>query len=279
MGVVMDKKKDFRSNFYELKEMASKISAIIKQAIDPIEIAWKKSKEQYAEQMESIVEGLKNLPEEVKTAQRKLMEQGWYMPDNISIPNIRSIKDMTDEEIEEMMFRYAKFEFTELRKRVEENFPKRRYVLESAFKAHEEGIYNLCIPVFLAQADGMANDIFAEPAESDRFTNVSMFRTRKGKPDTADRWKSKMSRNIDRDSVTYQHLFSPLDAISNIQENTRVRDARNKNTTGYSLLNRHGVIHGIDVDYGTEGNSLRCIMILSYIISLNEYFMSHSRKC
>lgn len=64
----------------------------------------------------------------------------------------------------------------------------------------------------------------------------------------------------------------PLDIVSSIQVNTWDRDEKVKESKYFSSLNRHGVLHGVDLNYGKEENSLRCILLLGYLLDVKKYF-------
>lgn len=60
-------------------------------------------------------------------------------------------------------------------------------------------------------------------------------------------------------------LMEPLLSGSSLTEATWLRAVGAQPTP----LNRHGVVHGIDQDYGTESNSLRATMLIGYLVMVS----------
>jgi hypothetical protein len=50
-----------------------------------------------------------------------------------------------------------------------------------------------------------------------------------------------------------------------LNEDTDVRDTKRSNDPQHGPLNRHGVLHGKDLDYPTQPNSFRAIVLLGYL--------------
>jgi len=54
---------------------------------------------------------------------------------------------------------YFKKEYTSISKKVQGLYPERKKIISSAFKAHKRQEYELSIPVFIAQIDGLCYDL------------------------------------------------------------------------------------------------------------------------
>lgn len=216
----------------------------------------------------NIANELGKAPESVRIAQVELLKRGWYINGNIAFVDVKNICNMTDNEIEEMMQEYAKQSIPLVIQKAKYYFPHRYDILNDAFIAHNGGQYNLSIPVMLMQADGITNELF----------NVSFFKKNNNIPKTKMAKEERIQANIEKDSIVYTVLVQPLDMLSSLQVNTWDRDQRSKDDCNFGLLNRHGVLHGLDLDYGKESNSLRCIMLLSYLMDLKEQFFIADEK-
>ncbi|MFL5339262.1 MAG: hypothetical protein ACJ8F7_03765 [Gemmataceae bacterium] len=57
-----------------------------------------------------------------------------------------------------------------------------------------------------------------------------------------------------------------MDQKTSIEVDTRQRDERRETDEWFGPLNRHGVLHGLDTDYPSEANSLRCVLLLRYLL-------------
>ncbi len=113
--------------------------------------------------------------------------------------------------------------------------------ISSAFKAHARGEYELSIPVFLTQIDGICYEI----AQFYFFLGSDKSK------------KQKYLDNMPSNSLV-EAIISPVIGTSPINK-SGVSDT-------YTKLNRHLVLHGKSVDYGTEINSLKVISLLYYIV-------------
>jgi hypothetical protein len=116
------------------------------------------------------------------------------------------------------------------------------------------------IPCLLAQADGISQEI----------VGGKLFTSRKKKLDS--------SVALEKLLLTYQWcdrpvkllelqemMLNPLRRKSGLQVDTRDRDAGTSPEFSGCTLNRHGVLHGTDLNYGTEANALRAWVLLDYL--------------
>lgn len=135
--------------------------------------------------------------------------------------------------------------FAEIRQDIEndmtERFPERRRILQKAFKAHDVGDYELSVPVFLAQADGIAKKNF-------------------GRSILSRKKRSEMRGEIA--GIASQGLDESL--LSLVLEDLPLTE--NTDSTKYHAgdLNRHAVLHGLNTKYATKLNSFKAISFLQY---------------
>lgn len=122
-----------------------------------------------------------------------------------------------------------------------DRFPKRAPVISDAFAAHRRRSYNLSIPVFFAQADGIAWDRFGKTLFSRRTI------------DEADRLASDLREAVLRE------LFLAL-----MWPKWPLALPASERPDEFDSLNRHQVMHGEVCDYGTEENSLKAMSLLNF---------------
>jgi len=131
-------------------------------------------------------------------------------------------------------------------------YPNRKNVLESAFNAHDRGEYNLSIPVFLAQADGIGTQLLSGISPFSRKTSST--------PRilvTAEEI-NRLSAQVD--TTIIEPLGLPLGMTARSNSSERLLHPH--------LYNRHEVLHGISVDYGNKINSLKAISILGHLATV-----------
>ena len=94
-----------------------------------------------------------------------LANHGWYldpdMPITASTEFAQALDEGKIEEVTKVLTEYFR-EKIYIEERIEGHCPRRMHILREAFNAHREGKYNLSIPVFLAQADGIWWDEFSK---------------------------------------------------------------------------------------------------------------------
>ena len=179
----------------------------------------------------------------------QLGENGWYFDNSMPITAFRDIDEAFARneiaEIERNMTEY----FTNKRGQIEEYlinlFPERAVILSEAFKAHDKKKYYLSTPIFLMQADGICADLVRKK---------SLFRKKDKKTEIA----SHIEEAFERDSFE-RAMFVVLESVTaiNMSKSERPKDRK--------ILNRHQIIHGESLDYGTEINSLKAISFINYV--------------
>jgi len=123
--------------------------------------------------------------------------------------------------------------------------PERAEIMQDAFDAHRRGAYSLSVPVFLTQADGIVGA---------RYERTQLF-SKSRCHGLASQLKEMEKGQL---ATMWAEILSGKAEIS-----SNVRDL----PENFSGLNRHAVLHGTDLGYGTEKNSLKAASML-YMASL-----------
>jgi hypothetical protein len=190
------------------------------------------------------------LPPRTQEAVLLLALHGWYFDLEMTFPQLwqlkRALSDGSVNEAEEALVDYFEGRIDEIEKSVAEVFPSRSHLIRAAFKAHRRQEYELSIPVLLAQADGMCKDAI----------NQYLFLKQNKKPQTA-LYVEQIVADAFRAS-----LLSPLAQTLPISASERERP------DGTNALNRHMVLHGEALDYGSKANSLRAISLINYVTQI-----------
>jgi hypothetical protein len=200
------------------------------------------------------------IPPVIKESMKAMMDYGWY-PDINSFA-FRALIEFKKETIESSIddingafVEYYKNELSAIKDQLYTKYPKRKEIFQAAFEAHENGNYLLSVPVFLTQIDGIAIDEF----------EYHFFMKKDKNPKTA--LALKAIQGLGEFSLA---LLIPLQLDQPIMHR---QDKRNENFTG---LNRHQVLHGEVVDYGTEINSYKTISLLLYISQASKILSTHN---
>ncbi len=212
---------------------------------------------------------LKRLPDDAEVVGRHLADQGWYLP-TASLPlgvfsHLRGMVDRGEhKEVERWMLEFARTQADVILKQSEEHCPERFPILRDAFEALAEGRYTLSIPAMLAQADGMSFDLLG----------ASVFgKERWGLPRTEKALDELLQQCVFRghaypvgqiDGI----LLKPLRRLSALMANFYRVGTAGKPPSECGPLSRHGVLHGLDLNYATEANSLRVVLLIAYLMEV-----------
>ncbi len=205
----------------------------------------------WLENSERIAQALKELPSKHREVLRMLADRGWYFDGEMAFTMPETLietfrRDNGEDEVETMLKEHFSVRVREIEKFLIEQLPSRAGILQQALQAHRDGQYALSTPIFLMQADGVCH------ARTGRY----FFMRDKGLPQTA---TYVATREVDEWESAW---LSPLAAIGQINMSEKQRG------TDFVGLNRHLVIHGDSVDYGTETNSLKALSLLNFIVQI-----------
>jgi hypothetical protein len=196
---------------------------------------------------EEFQKSFRDLPPRTQEAVLLLGSHGWYFDLEMTLPQLWRLKEELSDgnvsEAEEAFVDYFEGRSEEIEKSIATIFPNRSHLIRAAFGAHRRQEYELSIPVFLAQADGMCKDAI----------NQYLFLKTNRKPQTA-----LYVERIVADGFRAS-LLSPL------AQTLPISASESERPRGSNALNRHAVLHGESLDYGTKTNSLKAISLINYI--------------
>lgn len=202
-----------------------------------------------ARRMIELQEWWERLPPKLKWAYSVIGSVGWYSDDDMPVDQpivlAEAIEAGEVEEVEQLLEEHFEARATSIEASLAELFPDRRVILGKAFSAHHRGDFELSVPVFLAQADGICSDRCGE----------KLFGRSRGKPRTA-KYVEQVAANAFQEA-TLHFLSEPMPISASPDSPDFV--ARS--------LNRHAVLHGTSTTYGTKRNSLKAISLLQYLVS------------
>lgn len=194
-------------------------------------------------------EALERLPPQIRTAVSQLASHGWFvsgeMPQRQMIEWGEMLQAGHVEKVDAILCSFFESRIASIREKFEASLTDRFTIIDAAIQAHENGQYVLSVPVFLAQADGVCHARI----------QASPFRKQgRGKTDLATgKW-------VDKSPSKWLDAF-----ISPLKEAAPIAQTENERGKGFTGLNRHAVLHGEDVSYGSKLNSFKALSLLVYI--------------
>ena len=196
-----------------------------------------------------------------------LARQGWFVSLDLPLPTYEELafalerlaanQDKTDL-VDNLFVECLQSEIEDQCKRLVENNPHRAFAIQPAVAAHLRGEYALSVPVFFSQAEGIVRDR----------TERELFTRPKGKPwEHVNDWAKKKRVSVRQTEDPFEHfedaLWSPLALDLPITWSPQKRREHE-----YTGLNRNTTLHGIDLDYASEVNSLKAFSLLCYVSSV-----------
>ena len=136
-----------------------------------------------------------------------------------------------------------------IEERLSRMYPERNRFIAEAFNAHKTGKYLFSIPVFLSLADGITY-----PKTGDACLFTSSDKQPKLK-------QTQFMKELIDESLLIEAMLSAVTNFSAINKPEKIDDNR-------FFLNRHTILHGKNIDYDTEINSLKVISLVNYLACL-----------
>jgi len=194
-----------------------------------------------------------------------LLARGWChsysFTDGLIIRIAELARAELGDELDLLMAEFTRRQIDSIRKTACEKYPLRSAILTDAFDAHRAGKYTLSVPTLLPQLDGIGCEVmglgrnfFAERRRADALAGIL--------------------QNFQFPSDGRQYPIGGIDErmLAAVERTWSLTLDTNRRRSGteYCPLNRHGVLHGLDTDYATEFNSLRCILLIGYMLEVRQ---------
>ena len=201
----------------------------------------------YADMWRGFNDTLRKHEKDLPSLLKVMIAHSWYPDFAIPIAVSRALETYaranTIDKIEEYLIAYYRTNAERIEKELVAAHSSRATILTEAFSVYRNKQYVFSIPVLLAQADGISEEIL----------HKHFFRTGESIPAA----KTKVNNLCAGNYALI--LLAPL-----IEKGT-IRVHTNDLVGQKDYLNRHAIMHGSDLLYGTEKNALKCISLLSYL--------------
>lgn len=241
-----------------------------------------------SETLSLFAQAFEKLPKKQRIVVDELAKCAWYMNSKNGIHMIGEILNL-DKKNSKYIENIDKIMIDDLKEHENRNydwilssFDDRKLILSDALEDHKIGRYNCCIPVLLNQIDGITRDILGIDRYNNFFKKVpekimdssgKIIKTGKIQPYTKE-IANDLSKNIvNDDGFVYSFVIYPLEKLSCLCYDSDDINKYIEDGTIYCNFSRHGIIHGKDLDYGTEVNSYKCISILLYLCTIKEMLL------
>jgi hypothetical protein len=196
------------------------------------------------------------LPDNMRHALNALGEHGWFIYDEMdSLQPIVMAKlalEGKPQDLDDAMTSYYWDEMDNIIVKVEQLVPRRAKLIRMAMDDCKSGRYEPAIQQFLSQGDGLCIEI----------TGNSFFTRERGKNDVKRPATAKYVDQFASDPIEAAFLY-PLQCVLPINKNQGERTQADA-----GKLNRHTIMHGEDVDYGTRINAMKSLSFFCFSLDL-----------
>ena len=114
-------------------------------------------------QEDKTIDGFEKINQEYKLFSIMLSDEGWYLDYNLAVKTLSQLYLYqvigNSRVLDEYMVTFYKNKLTRIILYFKKHYPERFPILEKSFKVHRKGYFELSIPVFLTQIEGLFFDI------------------------------------------------------------------------------------------------------------------------
>lgn len=242
VGTVFETIQQRTSGLQSLLRDMNEVSATFDKTFSALQEPWRRMMESIG----AFGKALETYPDNMREGLVSMSRSGWYLDLEMGMSEPLRFKRAMDDgraaDAEASMVEHFEARTAGIRSELVQTYPHRGEIFDAAFDAHISGQYLVSIPVLLAQVDGICFDV----------ANAHFFMG-KERPKVVAHAVQVASSQIAR------AFLAPLESEMTIALSEKARPQ------GFTGLNRHTVLHGESVDYGTKENGLRAISLLNYM--------------
>jgi hypothetical protein len=170
--------------------------------------------------------------------ERIFSDFGWYILYELKMKDVPIIVNQFEnneiDKADKILIKHFKIRLKHIENQLIQSFPERKNILTEAFYAHRKKMFFSSTILFLSQADGIT--------ENKIFMGFNF---------------KKFSKNNEKHPLVL--LFKNKNPL------TDHFNKGDQNSMNSDCINRHGIMHGLQQNYGSELNSLKALSFLWFV--------------
>lgn len=222
------------------------------------------------EQMEAVDKAVGEWTKQLVAVAPLLSQANFWLSPSMDMHLLRNLKDVAETKeatIEHMTAVFVRYyeddEWAELKEMVSSwgdnpYFANRMHIIDDALEAHIHGKHTLVIPTLLSQVEGIASSVLETPAGSSTGLVKNAITERQGE----------FLRAASKD-ILIKFVTSPVGYGGVRKKESEYFTPerfpewlKSKGVSETQSINRHGILHGVHVNYASKENSLRAFLLL-----------------
>ncbi len=199
-----------------------------------------------------IGESLKSYAENTPEYLLLIAQNGWFieLDSRLNFPSEVAFEIINEnvDNANDLMINYYSENIDRIFDELKQRHPDRIEILNQIQLSYRDENYLVMIPCVLAQVDGICFD----------FTRKKFFIKEKD-----NKYLPEISSELEKSAGNFLSIY-----LSPLQNQTPIMVRENDKYKFPCKLNRHEILHGVSIDYGSLINSLKVISLLKYISDL-----------
>ena len=148
-------------------------------------------------------------------------------------------------------------------------FESRKHIIEQALTAHRQKLYAASIPTLLSQVEGIANHIVHTTEKLPKSgKKAKLGKTTQVIKHLLEITSEDGGEESFLDVLRYVHMHAAEQFITEVSYEETDFTSEYERLRKRTALNRHAILHGIQIHYPSALNSLRCFLLLDYLDTL-----------
>lgn len=212
-----------------------------------------------------VAEGMAETYEEIFALRLALLDRGWYLSPDVRFGTVLQLlanqRSVDPAALDRAMAEITRTRVLAIATAAAEGWAHRGELIAEASEAHAAGRYGSSVLLVLSQADGIAQEMFGQGLFATEFAGGERRpRVAKAMDRVLDEIRSRLG-----EAMLQEYFGYFLQHVSALH--LRQPELQAGRSGMFGPLNRHAAIHGDDVDFATEQNSLRAFSLLDYLVN------------